>query len=259
MRRPLIAANWKMHGRLGMLDDYLTGLGSGGIGAGVEVMLCPPAPYLAPMAAGLAALDGVALGAQDCSPEQEDGAFTGEVSAAMLADLGCRAVIVGHSERRERHGESDATVAAKFAAVEAAGLMPILCVGESRGERDAGQAKAVVCAQVEAVIRYRGAGVFAHAAVAYEPVWAIGTGCAATPGVAEEMHGLVRETVARHDRTVAGALRILYGGSVKPGNAAAFLAEPDVDGALVGGASLAPGDLLAIVAAARARVRSDVN
>ncbi|MGH7057968.1 MAG: triose-phosphate isomerase [Acetobacteraceae bacterium] len=257
MRRPLIAANWKMHGRLDMLNRYLAGLGDDGPGGDVEVVLCPPTSYLAPLAAGLAALDAIALGAQDCSPEKEDGAFTGDVSAAMLADLGCRWVIVGHSERRERHGESDAVVAAKFAAAQAAGLAPVLCVGESRSQRDAGEAEAVVSAQVEAVVKDRGVATFARAAIAYEPVWAIGTGCAATPEVAESMHALVRETVAGHDRAVAGALRILYGGSAKPENAAAFFAEPDIDGALIGGASLDPESLLAIVAAARAR--STVN
>lgn len=250
MRRPLIAANWKMHGRLAMVAAYVAELRAAEIPAGIELVLCPPTPYLDKVTAGVAGLGEVASGAQDCSIEETDGAHTGEVSAEMLADLGCRWTIVGHSERRRGHGESDAVVAAKFAAIEAAGLAPILCVGETAEERRAGRAEEVVVAQLRAVIEHAGADVFAHAAIAYEPVWAIGTGEAATPEVAQKMHEFVRESVARHDRAAAEAVRILYGGSVKPDNAAEFFASAHVDGALVGGASLVPADLLAIAAAA---------
>ncbi len=236
-----------------MVDRYLEGLAAGKIAAGVEVVPCPPTPYLAPMAAGLEGLGGVELGAQDCSAVEADGAFTGDVSAAMLADLGCRWVIVGHSERRRGRGESDETVAAKFVAAESAGLTPILCVGETEAERQEGRAREIVLAQVDAIIACAGADCFTRAVVAYEPVWAIGTGKAATPAIACEMHGFVRQAVARHDREAGAALRVLYGGSVKPENAAAFFAESDIDGALVGGAALASESLLAIVAAAAAQ------
>ncbi|MGH8273412.1 MAG: triose-phosphate isomerase [Gammaproteobacteria bacterium] len=250
MRRPLIAANWKMHGRLAMVATYLAQLRAAEIPTGVELVLCPPAPYLEKMAAGTAGFETVTVGAQDCSAEKGDGAYTGDISAQMLADAGCRWTIVGHSERRRGRGESDAVIAAKFAAAESAGLVPILCVGETSDERQANRAEEVVVGQVEAVIDRSGAGAFTRAVIAYEPVWAIGTGKAATPDVARDMHRLVRESVGRHDRAAAEALRILYGGSVKPDNAAAFFTAPGIDGALVGGASLVPASLLSIAAAA---------
>ncbi|MGH8225734.1 MAG: triose-phosphate isomerase [Gammaproteobacteria bacterium] len=252
MRRPLVAANWKMHGRLAMMDEYVGGLGDGG--AGVELVLCPPAPYLFGMATAIEGLKDVSLGAQDCSTENDDGAYTGEVSANMLADVGCRWVIVGHSERRRRCGESDALVAGKFAAAQAAGLAPILCVGETAEERRAGRAQATVLAQVEAVMEQVGADGFSCALIAYEPVWAIGSGESATPEVAQEMHGFLRETISRSDARVGEAVRILYGGSVNAGNAGALFAQSDIDGALVGGASLDPKNLLAIAAAVAVRM-----
>ena len=253
MRRPLVAANWKMHGRLAMMDEYLASLADGEVGSGVELVLCPPAPYLSRMAAAIDSMEGVSLGAQDCSAEQGDGAYTGEVSAGMLADVGCDWVIVGHSERRRRCAESDTLVAGKFAAARAAGLAPILCVGETAEERTAGRAEATVLAQVEAVLERVGADGFLRALIAYEPVWAIGSGKSATPEIAQEMHGFLRETVARRDPGVGEALRILYGGSVNAGNAGALFAQADIDGALVGGASLDPKNLLAIAAAAAVR------
>lgn len=252
MRRAVVAANWKMHGSLAMVHDYLAGLqGRDGEHEGVELLLCPPAAYLSTLARELDA-GAVELGAQDCSSEAEDGAFTGEVSARMLADVGCRYVIVGHSERRRRCGETDALVAAKFVAAQAAGLTPILCVGETAAQRDAGQAEETVRTQLEAVIEQVGIAGFESALLAYEPVWAIGTGRAATPRMAQAMHGLLRQTLGAHDAGVADGLCFLYGGSVKPANAAELFAQPDLDGALVGGASLAPKDLLAIAAAAAA-------
>lgn len=253
MRRTVLAANWKMHGRQAMVRDYLSVLHGDCVQRdSVEVVLCPPAAYLAQLSAGLDRSMGVELGAQDCSPEGEDGAFTGEVSARMLADIGCRFVIVGHSERRQRCHEDDAQIAAKFMAAQQAGLTPILCVGETAEQRDADRAEKTVEGQFEAVIERAGAESFNGALLAYEPVWAIGTGRAATPEMAQAMHGCLRETLARHDAQTASELRILYGGSVKPANAASLFAQSDIDGALVGGASLIPGDLLALAAVAAA-------
>ena len=257
MRTPLVVANWKMHGRAAVLDAYVSGLAAGlRVVDGVDCVVCPPAPYLtifdAQMGPGTA-LDGrVELGAQDCSPETGDGAYTGEIAAAMLADVGCRRVIVGHSERRRRQGETDRLVAAKFDAALEAGLSPILCVGESEAQRDAGDAEARVRAQLDAVLDRVGGERLAQGAVAYEPIWAIGSGKAATPEAAEVMHRVLRARIAERSTAAAEAVCILYGGSVKPGNAADFFAVPDIDGALVGGACLDPADFCAIVAAAQA-------
>ena len=257
MRTPLVAANWKMHGRAAVFDAYVSGLAAGLSGVrGVDCVICPPSPYLTVLAARLgdgSVLGGrVQLGGQDCSAAAGDGAYTGEVSAAMLADVGCSRVIVGHSERRQRQGETDAVVADKFAAALEAGLSPILCVGETEAQREAGRAEATVGAQLEAVLDRVGDDRLAGTAVAYEPIWAIGSGRAATPAVAGDMHRVLRERIARRSERAAGDIRILYGGSVKPDNAADFFAEPDIDGALVGGASLDPAAFCAIVAAAQA-------
>ena len=228
----LIAGNWKMNGRLADAD-WPRAFAEAGGGAGQEVLVCPPATLLAPLAAGLREAD-VRLGAQDCSAHL-DGAHTGQVSAAMLADLGCSHVIVGHSERRAGQGETDAVVRAKAEAALVAGLVPIVCVGETRAERETGRAEAVVCAQVRASTPREGGFI-----IAYEPVWAIGTGL--TPGQDDitAMHAAVREAAGER------ALGVLYGGSVKPQNAAAILTLEEVDGALVGGASLNPADFAAI-------------
>ena len=193
----------------------------------------------------------VELGAQDCSIEVADGAYTGEIAAAMLADVGCRWVIVGHSERRQRRGETDAVVAAKFEAALEAGLAPILCLGETLEQRQAGRAEASVGTQLAAVLERVGGEGLARGAVAYEPIWAIGSGEPATPAAAEGMHRRLRERIAaRSGAAVADTVRILYGGSVKPGNAAEFFSEPDIDGALVGGAALDPADFCTIVTTA---------
>ncbi|MGH8127415.1 MAG: triose-phosphate isomerase, partial [Gammaproteobacteria bacterium] len=186
------------------------------------------------------------------SSAAEDGAYTGEVSAAMLADVGCRRVIVGHSERRQRQGETDEAVAAKFEAALEAGLAPILCVGETAEQHRAGHAEEHVCAQLDAVLERVGAKRFALGALAYEPIWAIGSGEPATPAVAESMHRMLRKRIAAKSGVAAEAVCIIYGGSVKPDNAAEFFSESDIDGALVGGASLDPTDFCAIMAAARA-------
>src|SRR5258706_14860050 len=235
----LVAGNWKMHGsraaNRALLDAILEGLPKGA----AQGAVCPPFPYLAEVAERLRGTP-LALGAQNVS-EHAQGAYTGEVSAAMLADVGCRYVIVGHSERRQLYGESDAEVAAKFAAARAAGLTPIFCVGETLAERDAGQTEAVVGRQLAAVLMQHS---FEHAVLAYEPVWAIGTGRNATPEQAQAVHGFLR-------KKVPAETAILYGGSVKPQNAAALFAMPDVDGGLIGGASLVAADFLAIVQAAR--------
>jgi len=252
MRTPIVAANWKMHGRLAMLGDYVAGFERMPEAPGVTTVICPPYPYLAAFAGRLPDLGEVGLGAQDCSDESKDGAYTGEVSAAMLADMGCGWVVVGHSERRRRFAETDARVAAKFGAAADADLTPILCVGETQDERSGGRAQSVVLAQLEAVLERVGVERLGRAAVAYEPIWAIGSGEPATPEAAQEMHHLLREAVGKRSREAGESVRIIYGGSVKPGNAADFFAEPDVDGALVGGASLDPSGFRSIAMAAAA-------
>jgi triosephosphate isomerase len=215
---------------------------------GVAVAVCVPFPYLAQTQS---LLDGtpVAWGAQNLS-EQAQGAFTGEVSAAMLQDFGCRYVLVGHSERRSLYGESDRLVAEKFAAALASGLHPVLCVGETLEQRDGGKTLEVISAQIDAVLKRVGVAAFSGAVVAYEPVWAIGTGRTATSAQAQEVHTAIRAQIAQADAKVAAELQILYGGSVKPGNAAELFAMPDIDGGLIGGASLVAADFLAICAAA---------
>ena len=248
MRARLVAGNWKMHGRRSanraLLDAIVKGMS--GI-SGVECAVCVPFPYLAEVAVQLARTS-VACGAQNVS-EHADGAYTGEVSAAMLAEFDCRYVIVGHSERRQLFGESDAQVAAKFTAAQAAGMTPILCVGETLAERDAGRTEATVARQLDAVLDKAGAAALSQSVLAYEPVWAIGTGRNATPEQAQAVHGFLRERVAGRDKGVGEGLRVLYGGSVKPANAAAIVAMPDVDGGLIGGASLVAEDFLAILRA----------
>lgn len=251
-RRPMVAGNWKMHGDAArnatLLDGLLAAPALGG-DAAAEVLVCPPLCYLESVAARLAG-SAIALGAQDVAAVQGEGAHTGEVSAAMLADVGCRYVLVGHSERRALYADSDAVVAAKFVAAQAAGLVPVLCVGESLDEREAGQTEAVLDRQLDAVLATAGIAAMARALVAYEPVWAIGTGRTATPEIAQAAHAHLRSRLAEHDATIAGSVRILYGGSVKPANAATLFAQPDVDGGLIGGASLDAADFRAICEAA---------
>lgn len=230
MRARLVAGNWKMHGSLATNATLLDAL----VGAGVECAVCVPFPYLAQAAERLKGTR-VALGAQTVS-EHASGAYTGEVSAGMLREFGCRYALVGHSERRQLFGESDAQVAAKFVAARAAGITPILCVGETLEERDAGRTQEVVARQFDAVLARGGLG---DAVLAYEPVWAIGTGRTATPAQAQEVHAFLRARVGAN-------ATILYGGSVKPANAAAIFAEPDVDGGLIGGASLVAEDFIAL-------------
>lgn len=241
-RTPLVVANWKMNGRRALACEMADALGAERLG-GVDVVLCPPFPYLAALAAQLS--EGIQLGAQNLC-EHEEGAYTGEVSGEMLADLGCHYVIVGHSERREHYGETDERVVGKFLRAREAGLTPILCVGESLSQREAGKTEQVVVRQLVAVIEAAGVTALANAVVAYEPVWAIGSGLTASPEEAQSVHAFLRATVADHDASIAARLRLLYGGSVKADNAAPLFAQPDVDGGLIGGASLNTKEFIAI-------------
>jgi len=246
MRRKLVAGNWKMHGGLAGNRDLLQAV-RGGAGT-AECAVCVPFPYLA-QAQELLHGSVVAWGAQNLS-EHAQGAFTGEVSAAMLRDFGCRYVLVGHSERRALFGESSATVAAKFVAAVQGGLIPVLCLGETLDQRESGVTERVVAEQLEAVVAMAGQAAFAGAVVAYEPVWAIGTGRTASPEQAQAVHAFIRSRLASLDAALAQQTRILYGGSVKPQNAAELFGMPDIDGGLIGGASLNAADFLAICRAA---------
>ncbi|MDQ1310115.1 MAG: Triosephosphate isomerase [Pseudomonadota bacterium] len=249
MRKPLVAGNWKMHGSRAenaqlvrsLLDLLRPDSRS-------DVLLCPPFVYLWEIERLLKDSD-VALGAQSLCAEAQ-GAFTGEVSGTMLRDVGCRYVLVGHSERRQLFGEHDALVARKFMAAQAHGLTPVLCVGETLEEREAGRTSDVVSRQLEAVLAVSGIAAFDRAVVAYEPVWAIGTGRNATPGQAQEVHASIRGKLAALDATIGGSVRILYGGSVKASNARELFAMADIDGGLVGGASLKAEEFAQICAAA---------
>ncbi len=242
--RPLIAGNWKMHGSLSEARA-LAGAVAEGKAQGAELLVCPPFPYLLPVQGALAG-STVALGAQDCHAAAK-GAHTGDISAPMLKDCGAGFVILGHSERRADHGEDDAAVRAKAEAVLAEGLVPVVCVGESEAQRLSGEAEAVVAGQLAGSLPEGFAQ--AHGVVAYEPVWAIGTGRTPTEDDITAMHARIRAELAARFGAAGGTLRILYGGSVKPGNAKAILALPHVDGALVGGASLVAADFLAIASA----------
>jgi triosephosphate isomerase len=251
MRRPFVAGNWKMHGSRGenaqLLDGLLQSLPAQ---ASADIAVCPPFVYLWEIARLLKS-SVVSLGAQSVCAEPL-GAFTGEVSASMLRDVGCTYVIVGHSERRAIYREDDALVARKFLAAQSHSLVPILCVGETLDERERGQTTSVVTRQLAAVLDVAGVAALANAVIAYEPVWAIGTGKTATPEQAQEVHAHIRADVARRDAKIAAQVRILYGGSVKAANAREIFAMPDVDGGLIGGASLKADEFLKICAAAQA-------
>jgi len=244
-RTPLVAGNWKMNGRKDLLAEMADALA--GYAGAAEVVICPPFPYLA--AARSAMPETIGVGGQNVS-EREDGAFTGEVSAPMLAEMGCGYVIIGHSERRALYGETDAAITGKFARAQAAGLTPILCVGETLQEREADSTVEVVCGQLQAVIDGVGIAAFARAVVAYEPVWAIGTGKTASPEQAQVVHACLRQSLAENDPDIAQSLQLLYGGSVKADNAALLFAQSDIDGGLIGGASLTADSFIAICQAA---------
>jgi triosephosphate isomerase len=248
MRRKLVVGNWKMNGsrtsNAVLLSEIVAGLAASGAASAV----CVPAPYLAQCQAQLA---GTALGwgAQDVSAHAS-GAYTGEISVAMLQDFGCSYVVIGHSERRAYHGETDAQVAAKTVAALAAGITPIVCIGETLAQREAGQTDAVVAQQLGAVLAAISAEDVAKLVLAYEPVWAIGTGKTATPQMAQDVHQVLRAQLAAKNAVAAAGVQILYGGSMKPENAKELMAMPDIDGGLIGGAALKAADFLAIIHAA---------
>lgn len=249
MRTKLIAGNWKMHGSKPEIRSLIGGiLARLDPGRSAEVMVIPPYPYL-PLVDSLTDGTPVQMGAQDLSPHTS-GAYTGDVSGGMLADWNCSHVLVGHSERRSLHGESDEVVAAKFVAAQDAGLQPILCLGESLEAREADRTEDVVGEQLAAVVRAAGIAAFSRAIIAYEPVWAIGTGRTASPEQAQAVHAFIRAQLAEEDATISGRVRILYGGSVKPDSAADLFACEDIDGGLIGGASLQAESFMAIYQAA---------
>ena len=248
MRRRIVAGNWKLHGDHAFAHALLDALVAVPAPAGVERVVLPPLPYLGDLVEQYAA-SGIAFGAQDVSAN-EKGAYTGEVSASMLVDVGARYGLVGHSERRQYHNEGSELVARKFLAARHAGLVPILCVGETLQQREAGQTEYCIERQLAPLFELGGAAVLQGAVVAYEPVWAIGTGHTASPEQAQAIHAFIRGEIAARDGKIAGSLPILYGGSCKPDNAAALFSQPDVDGGLIGGASLVAADFLAIAAAA---------
>ena len=245
MRQPLVAGNWKMNGSLDSIRKLVEGI-QGGLDTvtTAELAVCPPYVYI-PQVAAMLEGTAITLGSQDVS-DQESGAHTGEVAPGMLTDVGCKYAIVGHSERRSIYGESDEFTARKFAAARRAGLVPILCVGESLEEREQGITEQVVARQLDAVIDLEGIAALGEAVIAYEPVWAIGTGKTASPEQAQEVHAFIRGKLAGLDGGVAEKVQILYGGSVKGSNAAELFAMADIDGGLIGGASLDADDFLAI-------------
>lgn len=249
-RIPLIAGNWKMNGSVAVSGALVDALVAGVRGAThAQMLVCPPYVYLASVRERLQG-SAIALGAQNVADRTGSGAFTGEVSGAMLTDVGCRYAIVGHSERRALYAEDDTVVAAKFGAAQSAGLVPILCVGETLEQRERGETEAVVSRQLSAVLDAAGVSAFASAVVAYEPVWAIGTGRTATPEQAQAVHASIRAQVRHRDATIAAGLNVLYGGSVKGVNARELFAMDDIDGGLVGGASLDATEFLTIFGAA---------
>jgi triosephosphate isomerase len=245
MRQPLIAGNWKMNGSKADTVDLLNGIKAGAADLSkVEIAVCPPFPYLY-LAEDVLAGTRIAWGAQDVSREP-GGAFTGQVSAAMLVDFGCRYAIVGHSERRLFNAETDAVIASKYAQALSQGLTPILCVGETLEERENGKTESVVARHLDAVIDLSGVEALEQGVIAYEPVWAIGTGVTATPAQAQDVHAFLRGRIASKSQSVADKVRILYGGSMKPDNAMELIGQADIDGGLIGGAALKAGDFLAI-------------
>lgn len=250
MRSTIVAGNWKLNGSRDSARALLDALLAGPRPDGVTLAVFPPLAYLAELAQAYAGR-GIEFGAQDVS-EHERGAFTGEVSASMLFEIGARWTLVGHSERRSYHGETSELVARKATAAVSAGLTPVVCVGESRAEREAGFTEAVLRAQLAPVLAL-GGELLSRCVLAYEPVWAIGTGLTASPQQAQDAHAFIRSEISAVDANMANSLVILYGGSVKPDNAASLFAQPDVDGGLIGGASLVVADFLGIAAAAASR------
>ncbi|BBP46368.1 triosephosphate isomerase [Thiosulfatimonas sediminis] len=250
MRKPFVAGNWKMHGSKTSIESLVKGLNEQASQVqNVDMAVCPPAVYIDFVKANLTA-DNIVVGAQNIAEEPVQGAFTGETSVEMIKDLGCDYVILGHSERRAIYGETDAQIAQKTKVALAAGVTPILCVGETLEERESGVMEKVISTQLDAVIKVVGINAFEQIVIAYEPVWAIGTGKTASPAQAQEVHAFIRDKLARLNRAVAEEVIIQYGGSVKPDNAAELFAQADIDGGLIGGASLNAEDFLAICKAA---------
>jgi len=250
MRRRLVAGNWKMNGTRKVIVELIDGIKEGIHRAeNVDVVVCPPNVYLAEVAHMLKG-STVSLGAQDVS-EHSHGAYTGDISTEMLVDVACKSVIIGHSERRAYHQETDDLIAKKFIVAQKSGLLPIVCIGETLAEREHDETEQVIGRQLDALCNiYGGLDALHKSVIAYEPVWAIGTGKTATPEQAQEVHAFIRQRLRQHDSALADSIRILYGGSVKPVNAAELFAMPDIDGGLIGGASLAAKDFLAICVAA---------
>ncbi|MDE3073049.1 MAG: triose-phosphate isomerase [Pseudomonadota bacterium] len=248
MRKKLVGGNWKMHGSRSMAAALMRDIAAA-VPASIDVVVFPPFPYVAELAANHRGA-GLGIGGQDVSEHEGQGAYTGEVSAAMLADIGAQWALVGHSERRQYHGESDALVARKFAAARAGGLTPVLCLGETLAQREAHETEAVIARQLQAVLTHSGIACFDTAVIAYEPVWAIGTGRTATPELVQQVHAFIRSQLEKEDVTISRLTRLLYGGSVKAANAAELFAQADVDGGLIGGAALVASDFLGICAAA---------
>jgi len=251
VRKPLIAGNWKMHGSLPQVDTLVQGITQGAkADPKIDILVLPTFIHLAQVHA-LLSHSPVMLGAQNLYLGQQ-GAFTGEVSGTMLKEVGCQFVLIGHSERRHLFHEDLALVAAKFKAALEAGLKPILCIGETQQEREQNQTETVIRSQLESVIQFAGISALQQAVIAYEPVWAIGTGLTATPEQAQTVHATIRGLIAQNNVDLADTIRILYGGSMKAENAASLLAMPDIDGGLIGGASLNAASFLAICSAAEA-------
>lgn len=250
MRKAFVAGNWKMHGSKAMTSTLLTEMSAMAESLeNVDIAICTPSVYL-DTAVNTVANGKIKIGAQNAADVAGQGAFTGEVSAQMLKDIGCTYVILGHSERRTLYGETDAIVAQKVEVVLEQGLTPILCVGETLEERETNVTEQVVATQINAVIEKVGIKAFGSIVIAYEPVWAIGTGKTATPEQAQEVHAFIRQLVAKQDEKIAAGLIIQYGGSMNPSNAKDLLAQPDIDGGLIGGASLKAQDFLAVCQAA---------
>ena len=250
MRKPFVAGNWKMHGSKASILNLVTGLNAkAGELKGVDVAICPPSLYIDFTKRSLST-NAIAIGAQNMAEEPHQGAFTGEGSASMLKDLGCCYVILGHSERRAIYGETSSEIANKVQVALDAGITPILCVGETLQERESGVMESVISEQLDAVLDLVGIAAFKEVVIAYEPVWAIGTGVTASPEQAQDVHAFIRAKLSKLDANVAAGVVIQYGGSVKPSNAKELFGQPDIDGGLIGGASLDADDFIAICKAA---------
>lgn len=249
MRQPLVAGNWKLNGSLETISELVSGIGNQLSAVNVaELAVCPPFVYLSYVQQLLDGVD-ISLGSQDCS-DQESGAYTGEVAAAMIKEFGCKYIIIGHSERRHIYGENNEIVAIKYEQVKKTNLVPILCVGETLQDREDGHTEVIIAKQLDAILERLGIEGFMGAVIAYEPVWAIGTGHTATPDQAQEVHEFIRNKLDALNKDIAANIRILYGGSMKPDNAKQLLEQNDIDGGLIGGAALKAEDFIAIAIAA---------